>query len=185
MTVHTIELSLKISPSSFRKIRKSFFEFSPGYSNLCFEDKRYHRLTFSGWASSGITAYLSHTTGQKLFYYLRLRINPSKLLGNHDPTALFSPTAENIALLGRKLVLFLDQLPASCLISDFSLYRVDLCQDHILNTQAELLEYLRLLKTGASPFSWKLQQFGDERDNQGKDANKERAETNHEVLHRG
>lgn len=165
MTIHTFELIEKINFSAFHKIKDWLFECAVGHPNFCFEDKHRHCIIFSGWSSNGITISLSYTSGEKFFYYLRLRINPSKLLGNFDPTALFSPTPENISLLGKVLVPFLGEFPVPCLISDFSLHRIDLCQNRVLQTQAEVLEYLRLLKTSASSFHWEFQQFGDERDN--------------------
>lgn len=164
MTIHTFELTQRINFSAFLKLKNWLFECAVGHPNFCFEDKRQHRFVFSGWSSSGIIVYLTYTTGEKHFYQLLLRINPSKLLGNPEPTALFTPTPENIALWGATLVFFLDNLPISSSISEFSLYRVDFCRDHILETQVEVLEYLRILKFGASSFNWELQQFGDERD---------------------
>jgi len=164
LTIHTFELFLQLNFASYQQLRDWIFARSAGHADSCFENKSLHRLTFSCWAPTGVIVYLTCTNENTHFFYLHLRVNPSKLLGNSEPTALFDPTPESVALLGAQLVFILNEFPIPFHISDLSLFRVDLCKDHLVSSQTDVFEYLRLLRRSAHPFHWEPCFFGDERD---------------------
>lgn len=94
---------------------------------------------------------------------MRLRINPSVLCGNTDPTALFLPDRKAMDDVLSLLDALIQRFLCKHTIYDFTLNRLDLCRNIYLKS-AYLPEYLRLLKRGADRSRWSAEQFGDERD---------------------
>lgn len=167
MQIHTFELSIKISFQDYVQCRNVFFATAKGGPGcLCYEDKKAYLITCNFWANSGVIVYLhkvlcNFSTCDYSAYCLYLRINPSKVLGNFEPTALFSPSPENVASLEANLEKILLNFPIQFFFQDLSLCRVDLTQDRIVENEDAISAYMRLLKKGANTDRWKSDTFND------------------------
>lgn len=162
MQIHTFELSSKISYQDYAQCRDDFFAMAKGIPcRLCYEDKKAHHVTYNLWTDSGVIVHLQEMVRNFPAYYLYLRINPSKMLGQLDPTALFSPSPENVASLAERFDKILSEFPIQLSLQNLSLYRVDLTQDRIVEDEGTISAYMRLLEKGASTDRWKTDTFND------------------------
>lgn len=161
MTLHTFELSLPLTAEEAQRCRDRLYTMAERLQARCFEQDAW--LNFYGFQRAGVKISLRPNVNIP-GALIRLRVNPSVLCGSKDPTALFLPQRRAMA----DLTGFLDALTCAFLeartIYDFTLNRLDLCRDICLETQAILMEYLRLLKKGADRSRWSAECFGDERD---------------------
>ena len=161
MTLHTFELSLNITKEEEQICRDYFYTEAAKLCIRCFDKNGW--LNFYGYQKAGIKISLRsnvNTPGA----LIRLRINPSVLCGDTDPTALFLPDRKNM----NDMIGLLDALTHNFLrehtIYDFTLNRLDLCRNIYLEKQEYLAEYLRLLHKRADQLHWDAERFGDERD---------------------
>lgn len=161
MTLHTFELSLNITKEDEQICRDYFYTEAAKLGIRCFDKNGW--LNFYGYQKAGIKISLRsnvNTPGA----LIRLRVNPSVLCGNTDPTVLFLPDRKNMD----DMIGLLDALTHNFLrehtIYDFTLNRLDLCRNIYLEKQEYLAEYLRLLHKGADQSRWDAERFGDERD---------------------
>lgn len=161
MKVHTLELSASLSHSEYQICRDIFFEDAEGKSRHCYEKSAQNRIVYNRWISEGLIIYLIGSP----WHYLHLRLTPAKVLGDTEPTALFEPQFESVCQLSARVEHFMNAMPITLEISRFSLFRIDLCNDHITNSNTEISEYLRLLNKGAKQDGWQSCSFGDNRDN--------------------
>ena len=162
MTIHTFELSLTITNETARSYRDAFYTTALGSHTRCYSDKA-GWLKFSKWSEQGLLFALKkndHTPGSTL----KLRVNPSRLLGNPDAAALFLPDETSMRDLCDSLDEILRQLPFGPSIYAFKLNRLDLCRNILAEDQEYIEEYIRLLHKGASSSGWTVQSFGDQRD---------------------
>ena len=162
MQIHTFELSCKLLYQGYAQCRNAFFATAKGIpDHLCYEDEETCRVTYNLWNDSGVIVYLQKVLRNFPAYYLYLRINPSKALGDLEPTALFSPSPENVTSLETNLEKILWEFPIPLPLQVFSLYRVDLTQDHIVENEDSFFAYKRLLEKGANTDRWKIDTFND------------------------
>lgn len=162
MTIHTFELSTIVTAQEYRDCREYLFHAAKQQSARCYDDSN-GWLNYTGYHSVGIHLSLRMNCSRP-GALIRLRINPSVLLGNNDPTALFSPCKQEVKRIAALLDVLFEPLPIKESISNFRLFRLDLCKNVNLPTQEHLLEYLRLFRKGADRSHWQVQTFGDERD---------------------
>lgn len=159
MAIHTFELLMTVSYYEYRQLRDYFFKTSRGLDRCCYEDNSI--IYYNLWQPSGIllTLMLTPVGGS-----LHFRINPSRVIGNFESTALFTPGSKNMKLLSASVGRKLKELPLEEKdSSSLRLYRLDLCKD-ILLTENQLKEYMRLLHKGYSSANWDPSTFGDDRD---------------------
>ena len=158
MTVHTLELLAFLTTKEYHRLRDCFFSHAVGQSALCYESHR--TVYFNQWNSWGVQCCLKKTPVGGVIHF---RINPSKLIGNPSPTALFEARGQNIDLLNLKISDILNEFPVQKKIEDLGLFRLDLCAD-IPMKESWVLEYIRLLHKGHKTGKWEPVYFQDERD---------------------
>ena len=161
MNVHTFEIYVNISPEETRACRNAFYLSAAGKNHYCYRNKTTGILYYNRWSDHGVQVSIQKPTS----IYCRkmiLRVNPSRLLGNAEATALFTPTNSNMEDLVQALDAIVREIPISQTIHDFKLNRLDLCQNTPVNN-AVLLEYIRLLEKGASCTGWKPVTYSDQR----------------------
>ena len=161
MNVHTFEIYVNISPEETRACRNAFYLSAAGQNHYCYKNKTTGILYYNRWSEHGVQVSIQkHTNG-----YCRkmlLRVNPSRLLGNMEATAIFAPTSSNMEALVQALDAIVQEMPISQTIHDFKLNRLDLCKNTPVNNTV-LLEYIRLLEKGASCTGWKPDTYPDHR----------------------
>ena len=96
--------------------------------------------------------------------YLHLRINPNKAIGELEPTRLFYITDKSMILLVNVLSELVQRLSVELDSLTFWLFRIDLCQDCILDHEDDVKAYIRLLHKGSSFHNWRLVSYQDEKD---------------------
>lgn len=162
MTIHTFELSQTITNETARSYRDAFYTTALGSHIRCYSDKS-GWLKFNKWSEHGLLFTLrknDNAPGSTL----KLRVNPSKLLGNPDAAALFLPDEMSMRDLRDLLDAILQQFPFGPAIYDLKLNRLDLCRNVLAEDQKYIEEYIRLLQKGASTSGWMIRSFGDQRD---------------------
>lgn len=162
--IHTFELVIQLSGNAYRLLRNSFFEDAKGRKRWCYLNPGSSRIIYTRWRDIGLIIYLNCHCGESSAFYLHLRINPSKLLGNSDALALFEPTEDSISELIPQLQICLDSYPIELSVQQASLFRIDLCRNILVQSQEIIYEYLRLLKKGAKRYNWEENLFYDGRD---------------------
>lgn len=173
MTLHTFELSLIITGAEYQACREYLFAVAKENSKRCFDDEdkkskedKYIEnkwLNYLGHMDEGIKISMCPNVSTKGFL-MRIQVNPSKVCGNQDPTAVFLPIEDSMKTLVDNMSLLIHSLPIQRDIYDFILSRLDLCKNVRLETQAHLTEYLRLFRKSADLSKWDEDTFGDERD---------------------
>ena len=161
MLVHTFELCAQVSSEDCKACGDFFFSQAHNQPACCYRQKETHQITFNGWNQNGIVVYLRESKTNHSFGYIHLRITPEKVLGCSNPIALFHANEPDVAELSDRLSVLFDGSPL--LDIQFYLYRIDLCQDHIVENGNIVAEYIRLLKKGASD-QWQIVNFGNEQD---------------------
>ena len=161
MNVHTFEIAVNIPYEEAHACKDAFYRSAIGKKSYCYKNHKTGILYYQRWSGQGVQVSLQKPTNN----YNRkmiLRVNPSKLLGDAEATALFAPTNSNMEDLVQALDAIVREIPISQTIHDFKLNRLDLCQNTPTNN-AVLLEYIRLLEKGASCTGWKPVTYSDKR----------------------
>ena len=161
MNVHTFEIAVNIPYEEVRACTDAFDCSAVGKKSYCYKNYKTGILYYQRWSDQGVQVSLQKPTNN----YNRkmiLRVNPSKLLGNAEATALFAPTNSSMEDLVQALDAIVRAIPTSQTIQDFKLNRLDLCQNTPVDN-AVLLEYIRLLEKGASCTGWKPVTYLDKR----------------------
>lgn len=109
MTIHTFELSTIVTAQEYRDCREYLFHAAKQQSVRCYDDSN-GWLNYTGYHSVGIHLSLRMNCSRP-GALIRLRINPSVLLGNHDPTALFSPSKKEVKQIAVLLNCLFEPLP--------------------------------------------------------------------------
>lgn len=161
MTLHTFELSMNITKDEAQVYSNYLYEEATRLGARCYRNNGW--LNFYGYQKVGIKISLRFSENAPVAL-IRLRINPSVLSGNTDPTELFLPDRTHMDSITALLGMLTQDLLGERTIYDFALNRLDLCRNVYLENQEILTEYLRLLNKGANRSNWNKECFGDERD---------------------
>ena len=157
--IHTFTLAAMISISGYQLCRNEFFKSAVDESCRCYD--KGPKLVYTGWREKGIIIYLEKTCGDFSCAYIYLRINPSKLLNDRRPYALYSPGRENIVMLCHEIQNVLDDLPITLDFDSLGLSRMDLCKDCLVDSP-EI--YIQLLNKGIHHSKWKEIRYEDYHD---------------------
>lgn len=157
--IHTFELVAGLAYDNYHTCRDHFFEDAKGRKSWCFQSNP-QRLTYTRWLEQGITIFLDTNSP---VVYLRMKINPSKLLGNMDALTLFDVTKESTEALIESIQAVIDSLLIGLSVASFRLSRLDLCRNLIVPDQKTIEEYLRLLERSARRKKWIASYYDDER----------------------
>lgn len=159
MTIHTFELTTKLSAEDTASCRNAFFGQAIGHARLCYQKGM--RLYFNRWSNRGVRIFLNKNENIP-DSTLHLCVTPAKVLGCDDAAALFEATERNVSALEIQLEKILDELPIKRRSSQMKLSRLDLCRNALVSKQIYIDEYLRLLKKGGSVFRWEVQAYPDD-----------------------
>lgn len=157
--IHTFELVAGLAYDDYHTCRDYFFKDAKGRRGWCFQSNP-QRLTYTRWLERGITIFLNTNSPA---VYLRMKINPSKLLGNTDALTLFDVTEASTEALVASIQAVIDSLPIDLSVASFRLSRLDLCRNLIVPNQKTIEEYLRLLERSARRKKWYASYYDDER----------------------
>lgn len=160
MQIHTFELTVSLSCDEYHACRNYFFEDAKGRRGWCFQSNP-QRVTYTRWQEHGITIYLD--AGSPVIY-LRMKVNPSKLLVNTDALTLFDVTETSVGSLTEAIQKILGYFPIELSETSLRLSRLDLCRNLTVPSQAVIDEYLRLLQKGAKRKNWLSSHYDDDRD---------------------
>lgn len=158
--IHTFELMAELTISEYHACSRIFYEKARGQQKCTFPKGQGQRCNF--WSPKGVGLELQMTKHDFAMGYLYFIITPTRMLGNMDPDALYSPTEEQ----NQRLVMELDEILAELSLpikaSELSLHRVDLCKDARMGW-SDVLIYIALLERGTHHPKWKKEVFEDER----------------------
>ena len=157
--IHTFELITNLTCDEYHTCRDHFFEDAKGRRGWCFQGNP-QRVTYTRWQEHGIIIYLD--SGSPVIY-LRMKVNPSKLLGSTDALTLFNVTEASVGALTDAMQEIISLLPVELLEESIRLSRLDLCRNLTVPSQAVIDEYLRLLQKGAKQKNWDAQHYDDDR----------------------
>lgn len=141
--VHTYSVGIVITHKQFKKM------WDACYKTGCIDDgsdiwKKRERLYCSAFQEQGIKVYLTGKCGK--LYRLRVQIEPCRVLGEQDPTGLFQPDTQSHRQLVKTADKLLKKLKVPVSIDQMKISRCDLTINILFSTQAELMEFLRILK---------------------------------------
>ena len=140
---HTYSLGTTITYEQFRKI------WTACYRTGCIVDdsnvfKGIEKLYCYAYMSQGIKVYLHGKPGK--LYRLRIQIEPCRVLGSSDATAVASLNKKQYKELVKTADKMLRKLEISQSIDAMKISRCDLTINIYFSTEEELMEYLRIFK---------------------------------------
>lgn len=141
--VHTYSVWMVLTYKQFKKIQNACYE-TGCVQNMSDIWKRKERLYCYAYREQGIKIHLHGISGE--LYRLRVEIEPCRVLGEANSTALFQPDKWSYQQLVKSADELLQQLKVPCSIADMKISRCDLTANIEFFSQEELMEYLRILK---------------------------------------
>ena len=160
--IHTFTLAYPISSYEHYLLKKQFFKMAEGLPKCCYENSG--RTIFNYWASSGVVLSMEMFSGEYNGGMIYFKINPSTLIGDYSPRALYAPV-EDVSIISDKLKKILSVIPINICVDALSLSRIDICIDCEVDKQKVLDTYVKILKKGTRSSSWEPKYFDDECDN--------------------
>lgn len=141
--IHTFSSGIVLTYKQFKKI------FSAYEKTGCTKDtsdiwKGKVRLYCCAYQEQGIKVFLHGRPGK--LYRLRVQIEPCRVLGESDPTALAKLDKRQYKKLVKAVDSVLESLEVPCSIDEMKISRCDLTINIIFSSQKELMEYLRIFK---------------------------------------
>ena len=141
--VHTFSVGMTLTHKQFTRI------FDACYKTGCVQDtsdiwKGKERLYCYAYQEQGVKVFLHGKSGK--LYRLRIQIEPCRVLGETDPTALAEMGKRQYNEFVKSVDKSLKKLKLPVSIDDMKISRCDLTINVYFATQEELMEYLRVLK---------------------------------------
>jgi len=153
---HTLELRLEVDKEAFHERRNKVRD-KKNYNTESDKDFSY--------IEKGMTVWYHNTQYRK---WIKLHINPSKLLGLDDLITLWEPSKKNIKHVIHELEKFVDEyFDSEYVLNDFLLSRIDFTKNIRLDNREVVLAYINLLHNikkvkGFSPKYGKMDTWYDE-----------------------
>ena len=155
-SIHTIELSRKISKSDWNFIKNELYEYhKKHHENMIYPDSSCegHHIC-EQYAEQGIRIRLEHIKdgNDTKGHYIRMVINPRKLIyPMSDYLGILPNNEESIELLDKCFHQVLKSSPFDSHVSHYYLSRIDLCTNIRCNNTNVFRELVRVLRKTATP----------------------------------
>ena len=157
-SIHTFEISRKLTKSEWNYCKGKLYDQSKVFSKGCVykESKGVHRV--SRYEANGLRITLEHAHDQENSrgYYVRMIINPRKVI---DPNAsyigIFPPEKSSIIELQAAFHTLLKQSVFNDQLDDYYLSRVDLCVNIRCDHKKIFREVVRVLRKLPTPPKYK------------------------------
>lgn len=163
-SVHTFELSQKLTKSEWKSIKNKLYK-------LNLESSKPKAVTYPAFKSSDdhiCSAYSKHGIRIRLehrneFRYIRIIVNPRRLI---DPDSsylgILPPNDKAIKKLEKAFRKLFNETPIENDITKYYLSRVDLCVNIRCSNQRVFRELVRLLRKTATPAKYKRLKYKNE-----------------------
>ena len=141
--VHTFSAGMVLTYKQFQKI------WDACYKTGCVQDtsdiwSRTENLYCYAYYEQGVKVYLYRKSGK--LYRLRVQVEPCRMLGEADPTALAKLSKRQYKKLVKTVDSILKKLKVPLSIDDMKISRCDLAMNIEFSSQDELMEYLCIFK---------------------------------------
>lgn len=141
--IHTYSVGTTVTHKQFKKMWDACFKTGCIVDNSNMWKKK-ETLYCYAFQEQGIKMYLTGKPGK--LYRLRVQIEPCRVLGEQDPTALFRPDKRSYKQLVKTADKLLKKLKVPSSIDHMKISRCDLTMNLPFSSLEELLEYLRIFK---------------------------------------
>ena len=160
--IHTYSVEKILTYKQYKKVKKMCLDSGKVTvdSNIIAGIEPYF---YYGFAEYGIKLYLIGLSAK--IYQLRVQIEPCRVLGAPDPTALFRVNNRQYRALVKKVDAQLEKLSVPGSVDEMKINRCDVTINVSFDDHNILLEYLRILKKGYVPKRFEVITF---KKNEGK-----------------
>lgn len=154
--VHTYSVGQVLTYKQYRKIKKKCLDSGKikENSNIIAGMESYF---YYGHVEQGIKLYLFGLSGH--IYHLSVQIEPCRVLGSSDPTALFHANQQHYKQLVKTVDAQLQKFSVPGSIDGMKVSRCDVTINASFDDRNILLEYLRILKKGYVPKKFEVIKF--------------------------
>lgn len=141
--VHTYLSGKVLTHEQFKRVQKAC------YATGCVQDtsniwRAKEKLFCYAYQEQGVKVFLCSKPGK--WYRLRVQIEPCRVLGEKDPTALAKLDRKSYKELVKRIDKMLKKLKVPCSIDEMKISRCDLTVNLEFSSQEEPMQYLRILK---------------------------------------
>lgn len=145
--IHTYSVGMVLTYRQYQTIKEKLYEVGAvsAKENVF---KGTERLYSAVYEKKGLKIFM-HARAGKL-YRLRIQIEPCRVLGEHDPTAVWNPERKTYKEMVKTANRLLKPLKIPLSIHEMKISRCDLTVNLFLKNSTELNEYLRILKKSRS-----------------------------------
>lgn len=154
-SIHTFELSMKLSKSEWKQIKHALYDERQGEGgNWIYQDKQSGHYICTRYADAGIRIWLEHNdTGKgESTHFIRMIVNPRKLIYPQSGyLGILPPEEDSIELLEKAFRHLFRHTPFDNNIHRYYLSRVDLCTNIRCSNKKVFRELVRLLRKTATP----------------------------------
>lgn len=154
-SIHTFELSIKLSKSEWKKCKQKLYaDQEEAGEHWIYLDKQSGHYICTRYADAGIRIRLERNdTGKdKSTHYIRMIVNPRKLIyPQSEYLGILPPDEESIELLEKAFRHLFRHTPFDNNIHRYYLSRVDLCTNIRCSNKKVFRELVRLLRKTATP----------------------------------
>lgn len=154
--VHTYSVGQVLTYKQYRKVKKKCLDSGKVKENSDIITGM-ESYFYYGHVKQGIKLYLFGVSGQ--IYHLSVQIEPCRVLGSSDPTALFHANQQRYKQLVKAVDAQLQKLSVPGSIDGMKISRCDVTINVSFDDHNILLEYLRILKKGYVPKKFEVVKF--------------------------
>lgn len=161
--IHTYSISKELTNRQYQEIIQSASRYGRPYqSTWAGEEKSTAKRTYRFEKFPGVQLTLYNISKDEYNVGIKrvtVQIEPCRLLGDRDPTALFHPTKQNYGALLKRLGNVFATLSISGEPDTMPLCRVDITENIFLDSPDMVQGYLHVLKKSLIPRDYKLEKF--------------------------
>ena len=161
--IHTYSISKELTNRQYQEIIQSASRCGRPYqSTWAGEEKSTAKRTYRFEKFSGVQLTLYDISKDEYNAGIKrvtVQIEPCRLLGDRDPTALFHPTKQNYGALLKRLGNVFASLSIRGEPDTMPLCRVDITENIFLDSPDMVQGYLHVLKKSLIPRDYKLEKF--------------------------
>ena len=161
--IHTYAVSKELTHRQYAEILRSASDYGRPYqSNWSGEEKNTTKRTYRFERFPGIQLTLYDITKDEYNAGIKrvtVQIEPCRVLGDRDPTALFHPTKQSYGELLKCLGNAFTTLSIPGEADTMPLCRVDITENILLDSPVMVRSYLHVLKKGLVPRDYTLEKF--------------------------
>lgn len=155
-SIHTFELSMKLSKSEWKRIKHALYDERQEKSgeHWIYQDKQSGHYICTRYADAGIRIRLEHNdTGKgESTHFIRMIVNPRKLIYPQSGyLGILPPEEDSIELLEKAFRHLFQHTPFDNNMRRYYLTRVDLCTNIRCGNKKVFRELVRLLRKTATP----------------------------------